>query len=232
MNKFRIVLLLLFVVFAFAACGPKYTVMVDAINSQELAPHPYWGKYVMIPQNEENTNNLYYENLFSRIRTIFESNGCEVVEDRAEADYHAFIDCIVTGPHEYVFYEHVPITGIVGYDRYSESHRGRDGRVHRRMYSEPRYGIIGYQSFPRTDYYFTHIIKISAFEKPAKSDKMGRNIWQIQVAVSNKARDIRENLPALLLTLGRYMTSNTQGSMIVDVYEKDGKLYIKDERRS
>ena len=102
--------------------------------------------------------------------------------------------------------------------------------MHRRIYSEPRYGIVGYQSYPHMDYYFTHSIKISAFEHSAKGNKTGRNVWQIHLSLSNKARDIRENLPALLLVLGRYMTSDTRGSIMVNVYEKNGKLLLKDKK--
>ena len=227
MKKTMIILAMLIISFYIVGCSPKYSVLVDSRTSQEYEINKNNNdKYKILFDYEKNKTDFDYELVYNNILNLFKNNGYNTVDDIYNADYVVFINFKVNGPHTSTINHSTPITGQVGvntHTMYTYSPYGMTPYT----YTTPKYGTIGYNNYQTTETYYTHLLSLDAYSFSKKELKLDKKIWQIILVTSNESNDFRQNLPALLLVLEKYIMTDTHGNLDIELYEKKGKLVEK-----
>jgi len=228
MQRINSWLMIFFIALICTGCGPKYSVLVDGITSQDFNHNINNSHYILLARDKDKLTDLYCEKFYNEVKNVFVKNGNSVVDNISYADYIAFIDYTTSEPHKRTVTESIPIFGETGVDTHTTFRQGPYGYVSQYTYTTPRYGTIGYNTYQRQEISYTHSLSVIAY-KITDDFKVGKGIWQLIAVTSDDSSDIRKNMQPLLFILEKYMAKDTGGHLDVDIYEKDNKLVLGSE---
>lgn len=92
-------------------------------------------------------------------------------------------------------------------------------------FRNPEYGISGSAPYKTSEYFYSHYLIISAFNKLTMATDFKRSLkWKVISKIETQDRDIRRQFPYLVISAGQFMGKDSKQELLIQTPKNDIKV--------
>jgi hypothetical protein len=211
---------------------PTILTSIDSYGSENTLPGR---RYILLPYDSSDADNYLQYELFEKYVTKelalrkykrvtwYDSADCIIFFKYGISDQKAFQRDV-----------YLPVFGLTGnsvsFSGGSANLKyypwGKEYYNQRSTVTFAEYGQAGAIPYKTTEYYFSHFLILSAFEKPTNNHDFKKCLkWKIIASLNTKESDLRKMFPYLVIAAGPYIGKDSKQEVKSTVYLEDRKYY-------